>query len=161
MSHRELKDDFWGIQPNKPQILKVLKPYHSHLYSEAVSLTSEWILQGSSVYMPQPAFAGFKLSSGLKFPFDFKKSGEWSTQFLPAKCILTYTKSIFCSSKPNISKLVVYLVAQVCSLIDYCHLESCMHIHADRKKILRSQLSWHHSCLKCCHGNPLFIAVWF
>lgn len=50
------------------------------------------MLQGSSVYIPQPAFAGFKL---LKFPFDFKNSGEWSTQFLPAKYILTYMKSFF------------------------------------------------------------------
>lgn len=96
------------------------------------------MLQGSSVYIPQPAFAGFKL---LKFPFDFKKSGEWSTQFLPANYILTYMKSFFLLSKPNVSKLMVYLVAQVCSFIVYCHLESYIHTHADRKKFLRSQLS--------------------
>lgn len=75
------------------------------------------------------------VSNALKFPFDFKKSGEGSAQLLFAKCILTHVRSVF--PKINISMSVVHFAAQVCSLIAYCHLESNMHVHADRKKILR------------------------
>lgn len=78
-------------------------------------------------------------SSALTFLFDFKKSGEGSVQLLFAKCILTYVRGVF--PKINISMSVVHFVAQVCSPIAYCHLESNMHVHADRKKILRDLIS--------------------